>query len=460
MMKNQHSHIDKFFSDGIGNFRKEPSASVWDALENKFFPGGGGRNLLFTLFTSALLLISTGITTYFVLSRDHTIGAANQDTRLTNPQANISEAVLTFIDNETADQINTIAPENTVIENITTSLIENPKPQLEKATAAQYISNQKNASENDPSEYLLASLDAGYYKNTFHDLLDKPLYTTTSRQESEPFTMSMLQADYEYDYAEKDSRFQPDLKDPPIESAIDLSFKDDYGRQSNLGMGVHLSPGVIFYDINPSKNIYAGDVTLNYSLSNFSIKAGAGFLKTFDVGKYKINYTSYDSVGFYREVVSFTFDQERPDSVIVNYRYRAVYDSVPHYTIAEQNNSYTYLQFPVSFGYKVYNKKRISLSLNAGMIYTLLINKYEPTVDFSVESGNLESVSRQVPARVRSNLMFSAGFEFSYQISSKVYFTLSPYYSQYLQSVYETNTGYGTDKPFIIGIRTGVDFNF
>jgi len=82
-MDNKANNVDQFFKEALGGFRKEPSASVWANLENRFFPSGGnGRTMIFTVIATALIILGTGITTYIVLSHDrHT---ADNDLNIQN----------------------------------------------------------------------------------------------------------------------------------------------------------------------------------------------------------------------------------------------------------------------------------------------------------------------------------------------------------------------------------------
>jgi len=453
MKKNSHN-VDRFFQEALGDFNKAPSASVWAALENNFFPEGGGKTVVFTILTSIFLLLGTSMGTYWVLSQDHyTFDASQHMAPLSNSNPASAELI---VDTTPQQTIETSQNENPNHPNINHKVSNHTTFKPENNNSSPLIENDNNLEQED---VFLASLSTVYTDDIFNAgtsvTTEINRYSLNQAYYMNGFTYAKIS-----DPTSINSSINPELRDPNLHSAIDFNIKDDYAKKANLGMGLHFTPAVIFYDVNPAKNTYSGDITLNYINDNFTVQLGAGINKTNDVGKYKINYTSEDSVGYYREVTSFSFDQDNPDSVIVNYQQTVVFDSIPHYSLVEKNNSYTYFQVPLTLGYKFYNSKRFHCSVKLGMIYSLLIDKYEPTVEYNAISGSLENIERQVPARFNSNWMLTAGINIGFMLNDKIVFSIEPYYGQYLNSVYQNNPEFDNKKPFVIGVRTGFDLNF
>jgi hypothetical protein len=242
----------------------------------------------------------------------------------------------------------------------------------------------------------------------------------------------------------------------PIFSA----FKDDYAKKAELQLGFHLTPSVIFYDQTPNNQAYSAEFSFNYTRSSVSIRSGigAGYLQ--DKGSYKIIFETYDSVGYFLNITSFTIDQGNPGNVTFDFEREAVYDSVPHYELTEKSNSYLYLDVPISVGYNFYHRKRISLGIYAGAKLSFLLYRNEPTVEFSGPPSELITIERQVPARMSTNLRLTAGLDFGYLLTDKVSFHLEPLFEQYINSVYMKQPGFSSGKPYIIGLRAGILFNF
>ena len=71
------------------------------------------------------------------------------------------------------------------------------------------------------------------------------------------------------------------------------------------------------------------------------MEAGVGLHLMQDMGKYSISYMTWDSIGYYREVTSFEFAKENPDSLIIQYTKTTVYDSIDNIALTEKNNRYS-----------------------------------------------------------------------------------------------------------------------
>jgi hypothetical protein len=288
------------------------------------------------------------------------------------------------------------------------------------------------------------SSKAGFYGKSFYSLNRESSYYMPSY-----FTQVALHYNMKPDAPEARQAAQ----------SIDLRTRDDYVRPANLGFGFHLSPGVIFYDPNPAKKSISLDATGNYMKKRWLVQLGAGGHYLEDIGTYEIEYESYDSIGFYNEVTTFEFDKGNPDSIIANHVQRTVFDSVTHTTVMERNNKYFYFTIPLNVGYRLYEKKNFVTYLKGGLTYSILVYKDEPTVDFNATDASVIGIQRQVPARTKHNLQLTAGLQFGLRTSDNFMISLEPYFSQFLNSIYEPQSGWSANKPYVLGLRLGVDFN-
>jgi hypothetical protein len=188
--------------------------------------------------------------------------------------------------------------------------------------------------------------------------------------------------------------------------------------------------------------------------------SGVGFSRMQDIGSYQVNYKTNDSVGFYLRVVSFTLDPRNPGQITYIFEEEPIYDSVPHYIIEDKTNYYSYIDIPLTFGYSVLQKSRVSLTISAGVKFSVLVGKQEPTVDFWVSDAELVDIERQVPARMNTNWRFTAGIDFGYLLTQKISLHLEPVFEQYISPIYAEQPGYEPKKPYVTGVKAGIRYNF
>jgi len=249
---------------------------------------------------------------------------------------------------------------------------------------------------------------------------------------------------------------QRDFPDP----IFDLNIKDTYARKADVFFGAAFSPAVNIYPESQNRNDYSLEFITSYEKSRFIIETGIGGNYTSESADYRINYTSYDSVGFYVGVSSFTVDPVNPDSVIFETKLKSLYDSIDHYSVIENTNKYAYLQVPLRIGYRVLQLPRFSIDLKAGVLFSVQIYKDIPGVPYQgTDAENIEVVS-QYSDRLTTTWQYTTGIGLNYHINNKVRFTLEPFYRQYIKSAYSPASEFPARSPYAFGIRGGLYFHF
>jgi hypothetical protein len=244
----------------------------------------------------------------------------------------------------------------------------------------------------------------------------------------------------------------------PVKLPVYKGLRDEYARTHEFSAGGTFMPSVIFYEPNPNNNGWTAGFDLRYSKSRFMASAGAGISQFKDKGSWQVQYDTYDSVGYYTNITSFSINPDNPESIIFETKKETVYDSVPHVVIQEHTNSYTYLDIPAGIGFTFYERKRLSFTFMTGIRFSILMGKNEPTADLNVSDATDVSLTREVPARMKTTWRFTAGLEASYLLTDRLSFTLMPRYEQYLQSVYVAAPGYQAKKPYLIGVEVGIRY--
>jgi hypothetical protein len=241
--------------------------------------------------------------------------------------------------------------------------------------------------------------------------------------------------------------------------AFDFSIRDSYVKKADVLFGAGISPAVNFYPDGQNRNDFSFDLVAAYEKSRFILEGGIGANYTSESAEYRINYSSYDSVGYFFGVSSFSIDPSNPDSIILETNLKSIYDSIDHYIINESTNKYSYLQIPLKLGYRIIQKDRFSLDLKLGILFSVQIYKDVPEAPYGGSDVEIE-VIRQYPDRLSTTWQYTAGAAFNYQISRQLRFSLEPFYRQYLKSVYTPGSPYSARSPYSFGIRAGIYIHF
>ncbi len=219
-------------------------------------------------------------------------------------------------------------------------------------------------------------------------------------------------------------------------------------------------PEAMFYKSSESytKTNFWINGGITYNFSHFSIGITPGLGLVYDDGRYRVQYKSLDSIGFYDKVVSYSVN---PVTNLIEYHteQKSIYDSVFHVADDRTRNRYTYLLIPLTLGYRIFQTSTVSLSFNAGPAVSFLIGKKEadPVVDY--RNARLIKVENETPVRVDVTWQAWAGFYFEYRLSKAASLYLQPVCKYYFNPTVEKE-GIQYDKPWSVGLGVGLQLNF
>ena len=446
---NTRNKIDDLFREAMTGYKVEPSIGLWRRIERRFFPPSKFRPS--GLITSIFLLTVAGLMPWIL------IPANDQSEKKPNlPEGNIREGYLiqssdpaqTPKDNPDGDNlpVRTFSIKPTVY-------LETPVDPAAGEPDEQYLASVSDPME-DPALYPIISANRQDYAYSQANVPDPAsFYNEKSLERMSSFSSGLM----DHEKSGDEISAIPYVLPP---SAFSPGYENAYVKKGELSAGLNFNPSIVFYDPNPYNKMLGGEAVVHYKVSAFSVMSGVGFSRMQDVGSYQINYKTNDSVGFYLRVVSFTVDPRNPGQITYTFEEEAIYDSVPHYVIEDKTNYYSYIDIPLSFGYSILQKGRVSLTVSAGVKFSVLVDKKEPTVDFWISDAELVNIERQVPARMNTNWRFTAGLDFGYLLTQKFSLHLEPVFEQYISPIYAEQPGYETRKPYVTGIKAGIRYNF
>lgn len=198
---------------------------------------------------------------------------------------------------------------------------------------------------------------------------------------------------------------------------------------------------------------------IGYHFSKFSIQTGVALGYVFDEGKYNTKYLSKDSIGYFTSVISFYLDPANQNQLVFNTKDVAVYDSMQHFADDRTRNRYTYLEFPLLFGYQIFETNKLSLDIMAGPSLSLLIGTRlaQPYVDFP--NARIIRIDDNTPQRVKTNWKIALSLHLEYRVTKNLGCYLEPSYKYYINSFTEKEQT-STKEPYSIGIGLGIRYHF
>lgn len=249
---------------------------------------------------------------------------------------------------------------------------------------------------------------------------------------------------------------------PPKRSFQEPGMSLYRGHQPYFSVSAYFAPEVTEYTRMASQsreNSYLGGVAVSYNSSKYVLQSGLEISYSNDLGDYMVNMDTYDSVGYYNEVIGFVIDPNNPDSVILQIEQVAIWDSVSHQSHQQTQNSYTYLQIPIMFGYKAMESGRFSAHIKAGPSFSFLLNRKEPQPDFQFQGATIKSVENYTPQRLNTCIQILVSLALQFNFTENFGLLVEPTYRYYLNSVYDVNDE-SIKNPYGIGVRGGLFYNF
>jgi hypothetical protein len=432
-MKNERKHnIDKLFLESLGGQKINPSPEVWKSLSGHI-PSKGGKGIILFLITAVAI---GGISILFNIVLQPGSTTAN---------INSFDSSITSID-ESVQARSELA-----------AYTEDPAP---LPASSSTTSNQQTASEALPVSGSKHT-DTSTGKLNENDAL--PAIDNAASQEDQVIIYTHINrldyCPYTIDIPTDQKLVSPELRNSG-EPFFDLNIKDNYVKKAELMLGAGFTPAVNIYPNRQNRNDYCLELVAAYEKSRFIIESGIGANYTSESAKYQVNYSSYDSVGYYVGVTSFSIDPGNPDSVIFETNLKSVYDSIDHYLIKENTNKFVYLQIPLRIGYRIIEANRFSLDLKTGVLFSLQVYRDVPEAPYQGNDAEQIEVIRQYPDRLKTNWQYTVSLGFNYQINQQTRFSLEPVYRQYINSIYSPGSAYPARSPYSFGIRGGIYFHF
>ncbi len=424
------NNIDKLFKNNLEGIEYTPSERVWKDIENKvvYKPFYVLYKKQLTIAALLLLLITAG---YFVFDFYGNKNSKPEQQKMVN--------VPVTIDNETE--------ENMVVNDDNKSGFSSNKNNVKADmnnsgnTVSSVKENSIAVNNTDIAQEEIRENGAVDTKENIN--LSK---TTVEIHKMQGINIKGLILGYDYNLHDYQPTFE-DVLMPYLEKRNNI----------HVWTGISASASMVYYPDSRDMASYSTGVDAGIKLGKFYVASGGAYNITNEEGRYKIDFQSYDSVGFYNKVISFEINPQNPEQITYKTVKATVYDSVVHVNIVNPQFKHKYLSIPLRAGYRFFDNERFSASVETGVVFSKLLSSDIPLVEFNNPDFKVLSIARETPYRKNINWQWTLGLNLGYKIKKGMSVTVSPVFSKYITNIY--NSG---DKvlPYSMGIRFGIYYDF
>ena len=413
----KYNNIDNLFREGVSDFKVTPSESLLKDIEAaRLAQNGSGRKAIYLWILAALLLLIAGISGWFFFGGQSTEKAIHPN--------QITEEVILEKQIEVHENQELIPSENTVVP---VNELEKDESIIENEIAIQYIVEEEN--------------------NT--NILYEP-----SNIAHQNVNVDELQYRSIYEIAQ--------MEPEPIDPRTVKGMEEYLEKRSNVHFytGVGATVAMAYYPSTTDQFTWSTDLALGLKLHDFYIESGVGYQDMQERGIYQIDFKTHDSIGYYNEVVSFEINPQNPDEITYKTQQTTVYDSVDHYEHKTPLFKYSYLNIPLKVGYRFYQKDRFSVAAEVGVIFSKMLSKEIPEPTINNPEYELIAIINQTPERVDLNFQWQVSLRLNYRFAKTMSVAVQPVFTKYINSIYDTKSGYPNVKPYTMGVRFGIYFDF
>jgi len=419
----EYKNIDELFKEAESGFEIQPSAEVWSGIEQGIAVAGSTSNIAYKKWVAAAaLLLLLGISSLWYFS-SHEGDAGIEPTK----------------------EIQDV----TLIETI-------PTPDLTNGNSAESVGVATEESGEFSEEVITE--DTEVFAGT-----ETPLTEDYEKNDLSPVDDELLE-NFNLDVTELKSHSIYEiaaLDAEPIDKPITVEEYIKQRKKLHTYTGLGIKPAMVYYPNTTDQFTFTAGADFGIVFNKFYVETGIAYQEMKERGVYKFNYRSNDSIGFYNKVVSFEIDPADPNNITFKTSKTTVYDSIDHYNVQSPLFKYSYLNVPMKVGYRLWERKKLTLGIETGVIFSKLLSSEIPEPKFTLSGENtLISIEDNTPARVDLNLQMVVSIRFNYKFTKAISLSAQPEFTKYLNSIYDTKNGDPNIKPYTMGIRFGIYYDF
>lgn len=432
----QKRNIDEYFKEGLTGYNVQPSKDVWPNIEKSFWKPIWFFNRWILIGIAALLLLLIGFSGWYF--SEPTL--SNDPTDSFQKEANGYKNTTTPLD----------AYENT----------ESYKP-VETSDSNEFTvspTDEKDIALDETLEFTSTKVDKN--KKQLNPI-NKDIAKTVEPVVNSDGLSGSIYSDIGY-LPGLTISIENKISDVVLDSVRE-NLMAEYRKKikrSHFYTGLYFTPAMMYYPSVKDQFVWTAGLDFGLTFKKFYVETGLAYQKIKEEGIYTIDFRTFDSIGYYNEVESFEVNPSNSDEILYNTQEVTVYDSIDHYTHVVPVFTYDYINIPLNFGYKVFQKDAFTVAVEAGITFTKMVDKQIPVVDFSKPEYNVVLIKNETPERVDFNFRWQLAVRLDMKIVKAMSVSVKPVFNKYINSIYDTQSGYPNVKPYSMGIQFGVYYGF
>ena len=191
----------------------------------------------------------------------------------------------------------------------------------------------------------------------------------------------------------------------------------------------------------------------------FSLTSGAAISVMNGYHRYQVAYNDY--LGEYKKLDSITFTLSKDHFHLVPSYYSTairVWDSTVKLDSYQVEQRYSLVRIPVMLGYRMLNRGRFSLGLNAGLEMTFYLNSHTLSGEYSAGMNKIVNVNSLADELSRTNIYGRANLSAACELTRSLTFELEPGL-QYLLNA-SNSSATGIKQSLLPGLRSSLKLKF
>jgi hypothetical protein len=420
----EYKNIDGLFKEGVSDFKVAPSEDLIRNVEAARLAAKRGSRKAVYFWTLALLLLLIGVSGWFFFGSQSNNDAVQQ--------------------NQVVEEI------------ISEEQIEKAPVEQTEAFDTHQITIMENTASPEKEETINESEPENIITAVYFD--EEENNTIILHEKSIALHENVSIDEMQYRSIYEIAQMEPESIDPRSVKGMEEYLKKRSNIHFYTGLGATVA--MAYYPSTTDQFTWSTDIAFGLKLHDFYIESGVGYQEMQERGIYQIDFKTHDSIGYYNEVVSFEINSQNPDEITYKTKQTTVYDSVEHYEHKTPLFKYSYLNIPLKLGYRFCQKNHFSVSAEAGVIFSKMLSKQIPEPTINNPDYELIAITNQTPERVDINFQWQVSLRLNYRFAKTMSVAVQPVFTKYINSIYDTKAGYPNVKPYTMGVRFGIYFDF
>lgn len=195
---------------------------------------------------------------------------------------------------------------------------------------------------------------------------------------------------------------------------------------------------------------------LEYNKWSMSIGIGIKTEKT--PSRFMAHYSTYDSVGFFYDIDYYEQVPNFPDSIIIHYTIRSLFDSIDNQSeVQGPDQKRRWIFIPIDLSYRLYQKPKYELMAKVSANFGW--SNYTESINMSSELAGYYQVESITEKNNDTYLQIGLGLENNFSILPNWWIYAEPRLNYYVKSPYEIK-GNSNNGPFAFGLQIGIKYKF